>query len=114
MRLIVLVLALIGFQMSGCRVAHAQGDAETSARMRRDCERLWPDDFAMLEYCMRQQAEALARLAPLLNPIEGTDEHKMMKRCMRLWMPDNKRGDWGMVEFCYKEQDEARKRLKGG
>ncbi|WP_341888552.1 toll/interleukin-1 receptor domain-containing protein [Variovorax sp. YR752] len=71
------------------------------------CEREWPDDFSMREYCVTQQQEAVQKLRQG-RPSDIPEDvfHKIRRKCAREW-PD----DFSMRQYSEEQQIAAYRKL---
>ena len=72
---------------------------EAKANIRNNCFQKWKNNYEMVEYCIKEQTEALSvlRRSPS-TPIKN--------RCMGKW-----KENYEMVNYCIKEQSGAARRL---
>ncbi len=78
--------------------------------IRRHCERQWPDDYSMRNYCTNQQREALAILKQG-RPDDIPEEvfARVRSKCAAEW-PE----DYGMRQYCEKQQFDSYRELERG
>lgn len=67
-----------------------------------DCQRSWPDDFTMQEYCISTQEEAAATLAKRDFDLPEASRKTVIATCYSKWLDDPK-----MVLYCLETQEEA-------
>ena len=80
----------------------------TDPTIRDFCEKKWPTDFGMQEYCMKEQAKAAETLRRgNIYDIPGPIFDGVRQRCDDKW-----KTDYGMRVYCEKQEAEAYKRIR--
>ena len=74
------------------------------------CVAKWGDDYSMVEYCIKQQAEAANEVAEIKRTASG-EPLKILERCFAKWYDDGEGADWPMVLYCWDKQMDAWERL---
>ncbi len=84
--------------------------SEAEQVMRRHCEREWPGDYTMRDYCLKQQREALTVLEQG-RPDDIPEEvfAGIRNNCAVEW-PE----DFNMRRYCEKQQFDSYRELEGG
>jgi len=75
-----------------------QGIKGTNQSIREWCRKRWPNDYEMMEHCIKTQSESFGNLTRYSGPI--------LQKCLERWD-----ADYTMVEHCVKNQTEAKKRI---
>jgi hypothetical protein len=73
------------------------------------CERTWPNNFSMQEYCLKQQAAGMLAFKDASDSI-GKPLEKALEQCTEDWTKD-RLPDWEMVGMCASKQAEAYRNL---
>lgn len=92
--------------------ALAQDDHPFAKAVRDTCNEEWGADYAMVEYCINTQFEAMDAVRAIHESVENQPVlMDILQTCYREW-PDDEGYDWRMVEYCYNRQKEAYERLQ--
>lgn len=87
-----------------------EGYSEAEQIIRKHCEREWPDDYTMRNYCLKQQREALAVLEHgRPDDIPEDVFTGVRKKCAGEW-PE----DYNMRRYCETQQFDSYREVEGG
>lgn len=112
-----------------------KGQASSTTSIKSYCEQKWKGDYEMLEFCIKEQSNALGNISRLKGPIldkckaKWNDDYEMVEYCTNQQTEafnnvsrlsghifDSCKAKWAddyeMVEYCVKEQSAAQKRLE--
>jgi hypothetical protein len=79
---------------------------------RQHCEREWPDNFEMQEYCLGQQRDGINQYIDVRDSM-GVRLKAALRRCVDEWAPPGD-ANFEMVGYCAKQQADAYHRLHPG
>jgi len=75
--------------------------------MSRRCEREWPNDFKMQEYCVKQQTAASIEVSKIWRTLAAGGNARLkapFAQCTLDWA-DGDTWDYTMVLYCYRQQE---------
>jgi hypothetical protein len=99
--------------IAGCALALGLSiaQAEVGEEIRSLCEKEWPDEFSMQEFCIKEETashRALERVKS--NVVDGHPVgQKIFRKCLREWSDDLT--EWSMVKYCVDEEIGSYNRL---
>ena len=80
--------------------AQSQAAAKPDNKIEQMCASTWPADQRMQEYCVKNQTEALSKLAQMTRTYpQGSKQMQTIQSCSALWKKGNTY-DYRMVVFC--------------
>jgi hypothetical protein len=94
-----------------CLAASTIAHADEAAGIRGYCEKQWPDEFSMQEYCIKEETKSYSSLRR--KNFAADDAHpvasRIFKKCLKEWTEDQV--EWSTVEYCVDEEVDSYNRL---
>jgi hypothetical protein len=85
--------------------------ADVGSDIRSLCEREWPDEFSMQEFCIKEETSSHAAVQRIRASTLDTHPvgSKIHRKCLKEWTEDLT--EWSMVKFCLVEEVGSYNRL---
>lgn len=75
------------------------------------CAADWPGDFAMQEFCAKQQAKGREQFIAATEALDSDSPlQPAAEKCLDDWQNEHGQ-DWAMVNFCFEQQVKSFERL---